>query len=203
MDEHWRDTVETRGIDAWETIAYPANAPLTMRPDWREARADSDPVKAAQGDARPLRLCARDLQLPVPGPGLPRREPGRRLRARRQRLAGGRMAGQGCAPARLGRPSHAIDRARGGGDRAPRRRSALRAGADAGVRRAAARQVGLLADLCRRRAPRLHGRHPRRLELSPRRHRLGLAQLLPRGLRRPVARLPHPARQPRSPRACS
>ena len=23
MDEHWRDTVETRGIDAWETIAYP------------------------------------------------------------------------------------------------------------------------------------------------------------------------------------
>jgi uncharacterized protein len=47
MDEHWRDTVETRGIDAWETIAYPPNAPLTMRPDWRDAHADADPVKAA------------------------------------------------------------------------------------------------------------------------------------------------------------
>ena len=36
MDEHWRDTAEVRGIDAWETISYPANAPLTMRPDWRD-----------------------------------------------------------------------------------------------------------------------------------------------------------------------
>ena len=48
MDEHWRDTVEVRGIDAWETIAYPPNAPLTMRPDWRRAGADTDPAKAAK-----------------------------------------------------------------------------------------------------------------------------------------------------------
>jgi predicted TIM-barrel fold metal-dependent hydrolase len=48
MDEHWRETVKVRGIDAWETIAYPPNAPLTMRPDWREARADADPVSAAK-----------------------------------------------------------------------------------------------------------------------------------------------------------
>jgi predicted TIM-barrel fold metal-dependent hydrolase len=48
MDEHWRATVATRGIDTWQSIAYPANAPLTLRPDWREARADADPVKAAQ-----------------------------------------------------------------------------------------------------------------------------------------------------------
>ncbi|HEY1244853.1 MAG TPA: amidohydrolase family protein, partial [Hyphomicrobiaceae bacterium] len=48
MDEHWRSTVETRGIDVWESIAYPANSPLTMRPDWREARANADPVRAAQ-----------------------------------------------------------------------------------------------------------------------------------------------------------
>ncbi|NJO24396.1 MAG: hypothetical protein HC868_17605, partial [Sphingomonadales bacterium] len=47
MDEHWRDTVEVRGIDTWETIAYPPNAPLTMRPDWRASSADADPVKAA------------------------------------------------------------------------------------------------------------------------------------------------------------
>jgi predicted TIM-barrel fold metal-dependent hydrolase len=48
MDEHWRDTVATRGIDTWASISYPANAPLTMRPDWREASADADPVKAAR-----------------------------------------------------------------------------------------------------------------------------------------------------------
>jgi len=47
MDELWRDTVEVRGIDTWESIAYPPNAPLTMRPDWREAGADADPARAA------------------------------------------------------------------------------------------------------------------------------------------------------------
>ena len=47
MDDHWRDQVETRGIDAWESIAYPPYAPLTMRPDWREAHADQDPVSVA------------------------------------------------------------------------------------------------------------------------------------------------------------
>jgi uncharacterized protein len=48
MDDHWRDAVETRGIEAWETIAYPANAPLTMRADWRQSRADKDPASAAK-----------------------------------------------------------------------------------------------------------------------------------------------------------
>ena len=48
MDDHWRDTVEVRGIDTWESIAYPANAPLTSRPDWRKAGADTEPVKAAK-----------------------------------------------------------------------------------------------------------------------------------------------------------
>lgn len=48
MDERWRLIAEVRGIDAWESIAYPPNAPLTMRPDWRAAGADADPVKAAQ-----------------------------------------------------------------------------------------------------------------------------------------------------------
>src|SRR5215510_2956421 len=46
MEEHWRDTVVTRGIDTWASISYPANAPLTLRPDWRDARADAEPVKA-------------------------------------------------------------------------------------------------------------------------------------------------------------
>ena len=39
MDDVWRDTVEVRGIDGWEFIAYPANAPLTVRPDWRQVGA--------------------------------------------------------------------------------------------------------------------------------------------------------------------
>jgi uncharacterized protein len=48
MDDMWRETVELRGIDSWESIAYPANAPLTQRPDWRQAKADADPVAAAK-----------------------------------------------------------------------------------------------------------------------------------------------------------
>ena len=48
MDDYWRDTVALRGIDAWQSIAYPAGAPLTMRPDWRQSRADADPTSAAQ-----------------------------------------------------------------------------------------------------------------------------------------------------------
>lgn len=36
MDDHWRDTVKVRGIDSWESIAYPARAPLTVRSDWRQ-----------------------------------------------------------------------------------------------------------------------------------------------------------------------
>ena len=42
MDEHWRDTVEVRGIETWDSIAYPPNAPLTARQDWRQAGADTD-----------------------------------------------------------------------------------------------------------------------------------------------------------------
>ena len=48
MDEHWRDTVEVRGIETWDSIAYPPNAPLTARQDWRKAGADTEPAKAAK-----------------------------------------------------------------------------------------------------------------------------------------------------------
>jgi hypothetical protein len=40
MDEHWRDTVEVRGIDSYEAISYPPGAPLTKRGDWRNSGAD-------------------------------------------------------------------------------------------------------------------------------------------------------------------
>ena len=47
MDEFWRDSVEVRGIEVWDSMAYPANAPFTVRPDWRQARADATPASTA------------------------------------------------------------------------------------------------------------------------------------------------------------
>lgn len=46
MDDYWRETVDVRGIENWETIGYPAGAPLSIRADWRKGpdgkRADDD-----------------------------------------------------------------------------------------------------------------------------------------------------------------
>lgn len=41
---HWRDSVVQRGVHELESIAYPPNAPITGRPDWRPegARPGSD-----------------------------------------------------------------------------------------------------------------------------------------------------------------
>ncbi len=38
MDDYWRETVEVRGIEIFETIGYPTNAPMTVRPDAREGK---------------------------------------------------------------------------------------------------------------------------------------------------------------------
>ena len=35
LEDHWADTVLQRGVHDLESIGYPANAPLTCRPDWR------------------------------------------------------------------------------------------------------------------------------------------------------------------------
>jgi hypothetical protein len=37
LSDHWRDTIVQRGVSELESIAYPANSPLTSRPDWRPA----------------------------------------------------------------------------------------------------------------------------------------------------------------------
>ena len=37
LDDHWREMAITRGIDELNTISYPANSPLSCRPDWRPA----------------------------------------------------------------------------------------------------------------------------------------------------------------------
>ena len=38
LDEHWREQVAVRGMDELASIAYPANSPLTARPDWKPAK---------------------------------------------------------------------------------------------------------------------------------------------------------------------
>ncbi|MBV9538107.1 MAG: amidohydrolase [Acidisphaera sp.] len=35
MNEHWRDAFVQRGMDGFDLAAYPPNAPITCRPDWR------------------------------------------------------------------------------------------------------------------------------------------------------------------------
>jgi uncharacterized protein len=35
LEDHWRESVIQRGIHELNSIAYPVNAPLTSRPDWR------------------------------------------------------------------------------------------------------------------------------------------------------------------------
>ena len=35
LDDYWRDAIAQRGVHELASIAYPANAPLTARPDWR------------------------------------------------------------------------------------------------------------------------------------------------------------------------
>ena len=36
LEPHWAESVVERGINELDTIAYPLNAPLTARPDWRQ-----------------------------------------------------------------------------------------------------------------------------------------------------------------------
>ena len=54
MDAFWRDSILDRGIEAFESISYPPNAPLSARPDWRNAGG-----RAAQ-DVASLRAQALD-----------------------------------------------------------------------------------------------------------------------------------------------
>jgi uncharacterized protein len=35
LTDHWRDIIVQRGVHELNSIAYPANSPLTARPDWR------------------------------------------------------------------------------------------------------------------------------------------------------------------------
>jgi predicted TIM-barrel fold metal-dependent hydrolase len=37
MDEYWQETIVARGIDGFNVGSYPPNAPISSRPDWRQA----------------------------------------------------------------------------------------------------------------------------------------------------------------------
>ncbi len=53
LDEMWRETAIRRGFDEMNTISYPANTPLTVRNDWRDAKG--------QGATTPQQLAAQAL----------------------------------------------------------------------------------------------------------------------------------------------
>ena len=36
LDDFWRDMIEVRGIDSFESASFPPNAPLSARSDWRD-----------------------------------------------------------------------------------------------------------------------------------------------------------------------
>lgn len=56
MEEHWREQVVLRGVDELASIAYPANSPLTCRPDWKPAKgpAGSDLARLRQDALDPF-----------------------------------------------------------------------------------------------------------------------------------------------------
>ena len=41
LDPHWRDSVVARGIDGFDLASYPRNAPISCRPDWRQAAGNA------------------------------------------------------------------------------------------------------------------------------------------------------------------
>ncbi len=71
LDEHWRETVVQRGVHDLTSIAYPDNAPITSRPDFRlkggKAGTDLDQLRAQAldhfGSRRAICNCLYGVQL--------------------------------------------------------------------------------------------------------------------------------------------
>src|ERR1700735_373324 len=57
LTDHWRDIIVQRGMHELNSIAYPANSPLTARPDWRQdgIRPGSDLALLRQHALDPFR----------------------------------------------------------------------------------------------------------------------------------------------------
>ena len=58
LSDHWRDTVIQRGFGELDSIAYPANSPLSARPDWRpQGRKPASDLELVRSQALdPFRL---------------------------------------------------------------------------------------------------------------------------------------------------
>jgi predicted TIM-barrel fold metal-dependent hydrolase len=41
LDDHWRVSVQERGIESLDSISYPPNAPISARPDWRDEKGQA------------------------------------------------------------------------------------------------------------------------------------------------------------------
>ena len=136
MDEFWRESFVARGIDGFDMMSYPLGAPITCRPDWRvKGERPGSSLPNMQRDA----LDAFGISLAICNPLTGGQVAVSETHGRGDLLGGERLdhralAEQGAAPARLHRRPGAGAAARGGGDRTPRRRPALRADPDAGRR---------------------------------------------------------------------
>ena len=177
LDDYWRDMIEVRGIEGFNSRAYPPLVPASARPDWRgdQIQAAETVERAPGGPSGSLAARRRHPELPLRRPAGQRRGPRGRAVLGGQRLARGRVARQGPAPCRLDRDPDAEPRARRRGDFPLGGRSALRAGADAGDARSALWPALLVADLRAGRAPGPADRAASRQRLPPRDHRGRLA----------------------------
>jgi predicted TIM-barrel fold metal-dependent hydrolase len=48
LDDHWRETVVARGVGPLDSVAYPPNAPITARPDWRNGGVPASKLDAVR-----------------------------------------------------------------------------------------------------------------------------------------------------------
>ena len=201
LEDYWREHLIRRGIEAdnLELSAFPPNAPINCRPDWKSGegparRHDLELLRSQALDAFGTRfaICnvlhgaqamfSEDLSAAM-------------CRAINDWLAAEWLRSRSAA-ARLHRRADAQPGARGEGDRARGRRSALRAGAGVGDERTAAGPAAALADLPRGRTAGPADRHPCRQQLSPSADQPRLAVVLPGRLRLVVDRIRRRAEQP-------
>ena len=178
MEPFWQDSFVQRGLDGFDMMSYPLNAPITCRPDWRVTGPASrrQPRCIAHAGAGRIRHRHGHLQSADRRPGFGQRNHGRRDLLRGQRLDAARVAGQGTSPARVDRRAGAGAAAGGRGNRSLRRRPPLRPGPVTRRLRNDARPLLLLADLSGSRTPWPADRNPRRQHVSvcPHRHRMAV-----------------------------
>ena len=117
MEPFWQESFVARGLDGFDMMSYPLNAPITCRPDWRvKGQRPGSSLTDMQRDALDRFGIGMAICNPLTGGQVVgQREHGRGDLFRRERLDHRGMAGQGLAPARLDRgagPGAAIWRSR-------------------------------------------------------------------------------------------